>query len=64
MLQRSAGLEREMRAVGALSHPNIVQAHDAGEVNGIHYLAMEFVRGKRSLRSGQVEGTTVGTAGL
>ncbi len=37
--------EREMRAVGKLNHPHIVQAHDAGELHGTHYLAMEFVDG-------------------
>jgi len=37
---------REMEAVGRLSHPNIVQAHDAGEADGHHFLAMEFVAGR------------------
>lgn len=37
--------EREMRAVGMLQHPHIVAAHDAGEVNGCHYLVMELVEG-------------------
>jgi serine/threonine protein kinase len=36
---------REMKAVGKLQHPNIVAAHDAGEVEGVHYLTMEFVEG-------------------
>ncbi|MBI1348673.1 SUMF1/EgtB/PvdO family nonheme iron enzyme [bacterium] len=40
-----ARFEREMRAVGKLNHPHIVQAYDAGEINGIHYLTMEFVDG-------------------
>ncbi len=38
--------EREMRAVGTLSHPNVVQAFDAGEFSGIHYLSMEYVEGQ------------------
>lgn len=42
LLQR---FEREIQAVGRLQHPNIVQAFDADEVEGIHYLAMEFVDG-------------------
>lgn len=42
MVQR---FEREMQAVGRLQHPNIVQAFDADEVAGIHFLAMEFVDG-------------------
>lgn len=36
---------REMQAVGRLEHPNIVQAGDAGEVDGMLYLAMQFVDG-------------------
>ncbi len=37
---------REMKAVGALHHPNIVGAHDAGEAGGVHFLVMEYVAGK------------------
>jgi hypothetical protein len=36
---------REMQAAGRLHHPNIVQALDAREVNGVHFLVMEFVEG-------------------
>jgi serine/threonine protein kinase/tetratricopeptide (TPR) repeat protein len=36
---------REIEAVARLSHPNIVIAHDADEVDGTHYLVMEFVEG-------------------
>lgn len=36
---------REMKAVGRLNHPNIVQATDAGETDGTHYLVMELVDG-------------------
>lgn len=36
---------REMKAIGALQHPNIVQAFDAGEAEGTHFLAMEYVPG-------------------
>jgi tRNA A-37 threonylcarbamoyl transferase component Bud32 len=35
---------QEMQAVGRLNHPNIVQAYDAA-VEGVPYLAMEFLRG-------------------
>ena len=35
-----ARFEREMMAVGSLQHPNVVQAHDAGEFGGVHYLSM------------------------
>lgn len=37
--------QREMSIVGRLQHPNIVQAHDAGEENGQHFLVMEYVNG-------------------
>lgn len=37
--------QREMEAVGRLDHPNIVRALDAGEVEGTHFLVMEFVDG-------------------
>jgi len=37
---------REMKAVGALHHPNIVGAHDAGEQQGVHFLVMEYVEGR------------------
>ncbi len=41
-----ARFEREMRAVGMLQHPNIVAAHDAGEVDECHFLVMELVEGE------------------
>ncbi len=37
--------EQEMRAVARLSHPNIVQAHDAERAGETHFLVMEFVEG-------------------
>jgi formylglycine-generating enzyme required for sulfatase activity/serine/threonine protein kinase len=40
-----ARFEREMVAVGMLEHPHIVTAHDAGEVDGRHFLVMEYVEG-------------------
>ncbi len=40
-----ARFEREMKAIGKLDHPQIVRAMDAGEINGTHYLAMEYVDG-------------------
>ncbi len=35
----------EMRAVGSLSHPNIVTAHDAREVDGVALLVTEWIDG-------------------
>ena len=40
-----ARFEREMRAVGGLDHPSIVRATDAGDVDGTHFLVMEYVEG-------------------
>ncbi len=36
----------EIRAASRLMHPNIVTAFDAGEADGVHYLAMEYVDGQ------------------
>lgn len=36
---------REMEAAGKLTHPHIIQATDAGEVDGMPYLVMELVDG-------------------
>ncbi|HUL78569.1 MAG TPA: serine/threonine-protein kinase [Vicinamibacteria bacterium] len=36
---------REARAAARLAHPNIVTIFEVGEVEGTHYIAMEFVEG-------------------
>lgn len=36
----------EIRAASRLLHPNIVTAFDAGDSNGLHYLAMEYIDGE------------------
>lgn len=36
---------REIKAAARLTHPNIVTAHDAEQVDGLHLLVMEFVDG-------------------
>jgi hypothetical protein len=48
-------LRREAQILARLSHPNVVQVYDAGEVGDRVFVAMEFIRG-RSLR--QWLGTT------
>lgn len=48
LIQRPGALarfQREMRAAGALNHPNIVVAHDADSVGDTHFLVMECVNG-------------------
>jgi len=44
--QAVARFYREVKAAAKLNHPNIVQAYDAGEDQGVHYLVMEYVDGK------------------
>jgi len=36
---------REMKAIGRLDHPAIVRASDAGDDDGTHFIAMDFVDG-------------------
>ena len=44
--RRAVGrFEKEMEAIGRLSHPNIVQAHDARDIDGTTVLVMEYVDG-------------------
>jgi tetratricopeptide (TPR) repeat protein/tRNA A-37 threonylcarbamoyl transferase component Bud32 len=38
-----ARFRRESEAIAALRHPNIVQIHDVGELDGRHFFTMEFV---------------------
>jgi serine/threonine protein kinase len=40
-----ARFEREMEASGQLNSPNVVASYDAGEIEGIRFLAMELVEG-------------------
>src|ERR1700726_5057880 len=39
--------QTEARAAGLLTHPNIVVVFDAGEEEGIFYITMELVEGRR-----------------
>lgn len=48
LYEDSSFLERflgEVRMLGALRHPNIATAYDAGSENNVHYLAMEYIDG-------------------
>lgn len=37
---------REARAASGLNHPNILTIHDIGQVEGLHYIATEFIDGE------------------
>ncbi|MCH7989581.1 MAG: serine/threonine protein kinase [Planctomycetes bacterium] len=41
-----ARFRREIEAAAALNHPNVVTALDADEVDGTHFLVMDYVRGE------------------
>ncbi|HVX10739.1 MAG TPA: family 16 glycoside hydrolase [Pirellulales bacterium] len=51
-----ARFRREMKAVGKINHPNVVQATDAGETDGTHFLVMELVEGIDAARLLQKRG--------
>ncbi len=38
--------QNEVRAVAALDHPNIVPVYMVGEERGVHYFAMQLIRGR------------------
>src|SRR5690242_7059346 len=49
LTQREANLkrfEREARLASALDHPNICTIFDLNEINGIHFIAMQYIEGK------------------
>ncbi len=37
---------REAKAVSALNHPNILVIHEIGEVENVHFIVSEFIKGK------------------
>jgi hypothetical protein len=43
--QAVARFAREMEVIGKLDHPNVIRATDAGEVDGLHFLVMEYAQG-------------------
>jgi Tol biopolymer transport system component/predicted Ser/Thr protein kinase len=55
--ERVVRFEREARAVSALNHPNLVTIHDLGSLDGLHYIAMEYVEGRtlRELAGGRLK---------
>ncbi len=47
--ERVRRFEQEARAASALNHPNIVTIFDIGAVDGVHFMAAEYIEGE-SLR--------------
>ena len=47
--ERVKRFQLEARAISALNHPNIVTIYDVGNIDGINYIATEYVEG-RTLR--------------
>jgi predicted Ser/Thr protein kinase len=37
---------REARAAATVRHPNLCPVHDAGEIDGVHYLSMTYIEGR------------------
>lgn len=54
--ERIERFNREARAAGRLSHPNIVSVTDYGEENGRYFIAMEFLEGQSLRDAMQVRG--------
>ena len=56
---------QEIKAVGALEHPNIVVAIDSSSpTDSVHYLVMEYIEGDRGRRAGRAARSAAGGGGV
>ena len=47
---------RESELAASLDHPNVIPIFDAGETDGVLYIAMRYVEGQRPARAARAEG--------
>jgi serine/threonine protein kinase/Tol biopolymer transport system component len=56
--ERVRRFEQEARAASALNHPNIVTIYEVGQIDGRHFIAIEYIEGETlrgRLSGGQIE---------
>ena len=69
--ERVRRFEQEARAASALNHPNILTIHEVDEVDGIHFIATEYIEGdtlrqritERGLKPGEAIDVAIEVAG-
>lgn len=56
-VERTSRFEREAHALSALNHPNLITIYEVGNIDGLHFIAMEYVEGQtlRALMNGALK---------